>query len=250
MNEPLAIVMAAGKGTRMSSDLPKVLVEVSGRPMIDYVLEALRAAGVRQIVMVIGYRGELVRQALADQADVTFVEQSQQLGTGHAVMVCREQLAAHHGAVLIVAGDSPLMQPDSLRTLLDQFERQQPACLLGTAHAANPTGLGRIVRAGDGAFLGIVEHGDATDEERKITEVNMSTYVFDARELLAALDQLTRGNKQGEYYITDCPGILRRQGKRVEAACVLQPCEVLSINTDKELAAVEAEMVRLGYAKR
>ena len=158
--------------------------------------------------------------------------------------MCREQLMAHTGAVLIVAGDSPLTQADSVRALLDQFDRQEPACLIGTAKSADPTGLGRMVRDADGKFLAVVEHKDATAEQRQIAEVNMSTYVFAAAELLYALDRLTTDNNQQEYYITDCPGILRSEGKTVLAECLLQPCEALSINTTEDLAAVEAEMKR------
>ncbi len=186
MSTHLAIVMAAGEGRRMKSDLPKVLVEVAGRPMIEHLLEALRAGGVDQILVVVGFRGQLVRQTLENHPDVAFVEQTEQLGTGHAVMMCREQLMAHTGAVLIVAGDSPLTQADSVRALLDQFDRQEPACLIGTAKSADPTGLGRIVRDADGKFLAVVEHKDATAEQRQIAEVNMSTYVFAAADLLHA----------------------------------------------------------------
>ena len=120
-----------------------------------------------------------------------------------------------------------------------------PACLLGTARKPNPTGLGRIVRDAAGEFPGIVEEKDATPEQRAITEVNVSTYVFRPDALLSALEQLTANNVQGEYYLTDCPGVLKAAGERVEALCVLQPCEALSINTPEELAAVEAEMKKM-----
>ncbi|MBI2477501.1 MAG: NTP transferase domain-containing protein, partial [Planctomycetia bacterium] len=208
-----AIVLAAGKGTRMKSDLPKVLFEACGRPMITYVVDVLEQAGIERIIVVVGYRAELVRQALADRRNVTFVEQTEQLGTGHAVMMCREAIQGVSGPVLIVTGDSPLIQQSSVDELLADFSATHPACLLGTLHKADPTGLGRIVRDGSGAFEGIVEEKDATQQQRAITEVNMSTYVFDAVELLVALDQLTDENRQREYYLTDCPGILKRQGK-------------------------------------
>jgi bifunctional UDP-N-acetylglucosamine pyrophosphorylase / glucosamine-1-phosphate N-acetyltransferase len=228
----------------MKSELPKVLVPVAGRPMIRFVIDALRQAGVSRIVVVVGYRSDLVRAELAAEPGVEFAEQIEQLGTGHAVMMCRDALAGHEGPVLILAGDSPMVQVTSLQRLLAEFAATRPACLLGTARKPNPSGLGRIVRDREGGFQGIVEEKDATPDERAITEVNLSTYVFRADALLAALEQLTANNVQGEYYLTDCPGVLKRSGERVEALCVLAPCEALSINTPEELAAVEEEMKR------
>ena len=228
----------------MKSDLPKVLVPVAGRPMIDFVLNALAAGGVEQTVVAIGYRGELVRQTLAGRPGITFVEQREQLGTGHAVMVCREALARHDGPVLVVTGDSPLMQSSSIAALLREFDRVRPACLLGTATRSDPTGLGRVVRDAQGNFQKIVEERDATPAERRITEVNMSSYVFDCRRLFPALERIDRHNAQGEYYLTDCPGVLLAEGQPVVALNVLQPCEALSINTVDELAIVEQELLR------
>jgi bifunctional UDP-N-acetylglucosamine pyrophosphorylase/glucosamine-1-phosphate N-acetyltransferase/UDP-N-acetylglucosamine pyrophosphorylase len=246
MSEPLAILLAAGKGKRMASDLPKVLVRVCGRPMIRYVIDAVRAAGVRRIIAVVGYRGNLVRDELAGEPGVEFAEQAEQLGTGHAVMMCRRQLAEYGGPVLILAGDSPMVQVSSLRALVAEFAVRRPACLLGTAKKPDPAGLGRIVRDAQGRFQAIVEEKDATPAQRQITEVNMSTYVFQSAPLLAALQQLTADNVQREYYLTDCPGVLKADGHAVEALCVLQPCEALSINTVEELAVVEAEMRKSG----
>jgi bifunctional UDP-N-acetylglucosamine pyrophosphorylase/glucosamine-1-phosphate N-acetyltransferase/UDP-N-acetylglucosamine pyrophosphorylase len=242
---PLAIILAAGKGTRMASDLPKVLVRVCGRLMIRYVIDAVRAAGVDRIVVVVGYRSDLVRTELAGETGIEFVEQTEQLGTGHAVMVCRDHLARHAGPVLILAGDSPLVQPSTLRALLAEFAAQRPVCLIGTAHKPNPASLGRIVRGSDGEFLAIVEEKDATPDQRAITEVSLSTYVFRPDALLSALQQLTANNVQGEYYLTDCPGVLKAAGESVVALPALQPCETLSINNLAELAAVEAEMKRM-----
>jgi bifunctional UDP-N-acetylglucosamine pyrophosphorylase/glucosamine-1-phosphate N-acetyltransferase/UDP-N-acetylglucosamine pyrophosphorylase len=210
--------------------------------MLRFVLDAVRAAGISRVVVVIGYRGELVRQELAGEAGIEFAEQTEQLGTGHAVMMCRDHLANQTGPVLILAGDSPMVQVSSLRALLTEFDANRPACLLGTGRKPNPAGLGRIVRDENGQFLGIVEEKDATTGQRAITEVNLSTYVFRPDALLAALGQLTSNNAQGEYYLTDCPSVLKAAGERVDAHCVLQPCESLSINTPDELAIVEAEM--------
>lgn len=132
-----------------------------------------------------------------------------------------------------------MIQSSSVTALLEAFERDRPACLLGTGYKDNPLGLGRIVRDEQDQFLAIVEEKDATPEQRRITEVNLSCYVFDARELFHALDQLKPQNAQGEYYLTDCPGILKNEGKVVRALAVLQPCESLSINTPEELGVVE-----------
>ncbi|QDV72542.1 Bifunctional protein GlmU [Planctomycetes bacterium K2D] len=242
---PMAIVLAAGKGTRMESELPKVLVPVAGRPMVRYVVDALREAGVQKIVVVVGYKAELVQQELAGEPGVDFALQTEQLGTGHAVMMCRDYLMGRTGPVIIVTGDSPMLQVSSVRSLLDEFATTQPACLLGTAHRDDPTGLGRIVRDSDGKFVGIVEHKDCTPEQLKVTEVNMSTYVFNAPDLSASLDRLTTNNAQGEYYVTDCPGILLGAGKDVRALAALQPCEALSVNTLADLAVVEAEMKKM-----
>lgn len=234
-----AVVLAAGMGTRMKTDLPKVLCPVLGRPMIEYVLDALETAGVERVICVIGYRSDDVRQALAGRKNLEFVLQTERLGTGHAVKMARENLQGVQGPVVIVAGDSPMLQRTSLQKLLASFAQAQPACLLGTLHKENPQGLGRIVRDSRGEFEKIVEEKDATDEQRQITEVNMSTYVFAAPELLHALDLLKNENRQREYYLTDCPAILLSEGKRVAALPVLDPCEALSINTPEELSAVE-----------
>ncbi len=249
MNAPLAVVMAAGKGTRMKSELPKVLVPVLGRPMLEYVIDALREAGIAKIVVVVGYRADDVKQTVGGPQDVGFALQAEQRGTGHAVMSAREHLAGHDGAVVVVAGDSPLMQTSSIRKLLAEYERSKSACILGTAHKENPHGLGRIVRDASGKFAGIVEEKDATPQERQITEVNLSTYVFHGPDLLRALEGIRSDNAQGEYYITDCPGVLLAEGKDVRALAVLEPCEVLSINSMEELAVVEDAMRSMAKAK-
>src|SRR5689334_2792770 len=133
MSQAVAVVLAAGKGTRMKSDLPKVLVPVAGRPMIEYVLDMLAECGISRVLPVVGYRSDLVRETLANRRGLTFVEQTEQLGTGHAVMVCREQLTGFNGPVVVVTGDSPLVRAETINALLQEYERTKPACLLGTA---------------------------------------------------------------------------------------------------------------------
>ncbi len=244
---PTAIVLAAGKGTRMKSELPKVLFPVLGRPMIHWVLDALHDAGIHRKIVVVGYRDDLVRSELSGRSGVEFASQSQQLGTGHAVQMCRDQLAETLGPVMVVAGDSPLIQVSSISTLLRLYDSLDASCLMGTLVKDNPQGLGRIVRDAQKRFLRIVEHKDATPDELAICEVNMSTYLFNSKDLLWALGQLRNENSQGEYYLTDCPQRLLEAGKRVEAHPVLQSCEALSINTIDELGSVEAKMQELGY---
>ena len=245
MDAPLAIVLAAGKGTRMKSELPKVLCEAAGRPLVEYVLDTLRLAGVERLVVVVGYKADLVQERLAKYDNIQFAMQSEQLGTGHAVMMCQEHIADHNGPVIVVAGDSPMMQSSSIKALLDEFESSQPACLLGTLIHENPVGLGRIVRDVDGNFTGIVEEKDASDDQRKIDEVNMSTYVFDCRKMLGSLNKLTDDNRQKEYYITDIPGILLGENEDVRALAVLQPIEALSVNTVEHLTDVERALQQL-----
>jgi bifunctional UDP-N-acetylglucosamine pyrophosphorylase / glucosamine-1-phosphate N-acetyltransferase len=245
---PTAIVLAAGKGTRMKSELPKVLFPVLGRPMIHWVLDALEKAGVQQTVVVVGYRHDLVREELSKRSGVEYALQEQQLGTGHAVQMCVEHIKKAAGPILVLAGDSPLIQSSSLSTLLGQYELMGPACLMGTLVKDNPQGLGRIVRDSNQRFARIVEHKDATPEELAIREVNMSTYLFNPPDLLWALSRLRNENSQAEYYLTDCPELLLKAGKLVEAKPVLQACEALSINTIDELGIVESKMQELGYS--
>ena len=241
---PIAVVLAAGKGTRMQSDLPKVLCQANGRPLIEYVLDSLRDAGVQKIVVVVGYQADQVKSTLANYENLEFALQQEQLGTGHAVMMCKNQISDHDGACVVVAGDSPMLQSSSIRALLADYDQTHPACILGTLIHENPTGLGRIVRDAQNQFVGIVEEKDATESQRAINEVNMSTYVFDCQSMLGALDNLTDDNQQKEYYITDVPGILLGQVQDVRALPVLKPIEALSVNTVEQLKLVEEAMQR------
>ena len=243
------IVLAAGKGTRMNSELPKVLCPVAGRAMIHWVLDAAAAAGIERAIVVVGYKAADVETELASRndPDIAFVHQTEQLGTGHAVQMAAEYLKDPESMTVVVAGDSPLLQPASLRELIDAFEQRRLALLLGSLTAGNPSGLGRIVRTPSGQFTGIVEHKDASQAQRAITEVNMSTYVFRTGDLAMALDRLTNDNAQGEYYLTDAALILLQAGRPVDAAAVLQPCEALSINNPQQLAEVDATMRQMSY---
>lgn len=245
-----AIVLAAGKGTRMKSDLPKVLCPVVDRAMIHFVIDALEAAGIHRQIVVVGYEADAVKEELSkrENANIQFALQAEQLGTGHAVQCCQDQLADQTGPTIVVAGDSPLIQAESLKTLLDHFQKTKPALLLGTLKKDDPTGLGRIVRNDAGEFMGIVEHKDATPEQLAINEVNMSTYLFRTPDLLDALSMLKNDNAQSEYYLTDSARLLRESGRPVAALAALQPCESLSINNPEELQLVDQQMRAMGYA--
>ncbi len=242
--DPIAIVLAAGMGTRMKSDLPKVLASACGRPLIAYVLETLREVGVHRTIVVVGYRADDIKDAIGHYRGVEFALQTERRGTGHAVMICRDQIDKFHGPVIIVTGDSPMLQADSLRQLLAEFSQSGAACVLGTLVHEQPAGLGRIIRDSEGNFRGIVEEKDATAEQRRIREVNMSTYVFDCQPLIECLGLLTNNNRQGEYYITDVPGLMLSRGLEVRAGPVLQPCEAFSVNTVEDLEIVEREIMR------
>ncbi len=238
-----AIILAAGKGTRMESNLPKVLHEVCGRPMLAYVFDACRAAGCSRLLAVVGHRAELVRETFAgDAADVTWVVQAPQLGTGHAVMVCREHLAGLAGPVLLLAGDGPLIRPETLRRLVATHQAAGAACTLATSILPDPGRYGRIVRNAAGELEGIVEYLDADERQRAILEVNVSLYCFDAQVLHGVLNRLDNNNAKGEYYITDALGLLKADGRKLAAVPAVPPEDVLSINTHEELAEVNRIM--------
>lgn len=240
MSETVAIVLAAGKSTRMKSEVPKVLHPVCGRPMIEYVLDSAREAGVSRIVVIVGHRSDLVRAALKHHPDVHFAEQTEQKGTGHAVMMCEPLLRDHTGPVLILAGDTPLIQGSSLRALLEERVNRDAACVIGTADTANNEGLGRIVRDASGNFQCIVEQKDATPEQRAITEINTGCYAFSGPLLFSSLQKVRPNNSQGEYYLTDGPRILMDEGHRVAARCSITIEEALGVNTRTQLAEVRA----------
>ncbi len=238
MNQPVAVILAAGKSTRMKSDTPKVIHEIFGRPMIDYVLDSARKAGVGRMVIVVGHEADRVKASLSHHPDVEFALQSEQHGTGHAVMVCRDQLADHDGSVLVLAGDTPLLKADSLQSLIEEQTSHNAGCVIGTAVTEANQGLGRVVRDAGGEFLKIVEQKDATPEQQAIREINTGCYAFDCQPLLSALSRLQTNNKQKEYYLTDCPAILKADGLPVLASEKFGILEAMGVNTRVQLAAV------------
>lgn len=239
MSRPVAVVLAAGKSKRMKSAVPKVIHELFGRPMIDFVLDAARKADVERIVVVVGHEADRVKAALHHHPDVEFAMQTEQHGTGHAVMMCRDHLADHDGPVLVLAGDTPLLQAGSLEALVEEQTRDGAGAVIGTAVTEANQGLGRIVRNAEGEFEAIVEQKDATPEQRAIQEINTGCYAFDCQPLLSALSKLKTNNIQGEYYLTDCPAIMKAEGLKVLASQSFDILEAMGVNTRVQLALVQ-----------
>ncbi len=230
-----AVVLAAGKGKRMNSDLPKVLHEIEGRPMVRILLDTLLPIGFEQVVVVIGHKGEMVQEALASYP-VTCVWQREQLGTGHAVMMAREVLGEFDGSTLIAAGDVPFLSRESVERLFATHQLNSAAATCLSAVFPDPTGYGRIVREGNSDVLReIIEHKDASDEVRKIREINTGILCFDNRRLFEALDQIGRDNAQGEYYLTDTIKILHEKGLPVAVVAADNPDEVIGVNSVDQL---------------
>ena len=231
-----AIVLAAGKGTRMCSELPKVLHPVFEKPVLGYVLETLAGTGMKNPFVVVGYKAEKVR-AFSKAYGATSVLQREQKGTGHAVMAAGPALKNTQGSVLIWPGDMPLVKPETLAKFLAEHKRSRAHVSVLSCVQEDPSGYGRIVRE-DGHFVAIREEPDATSEERAIREVNTGIYLFDKKVLFEALEKVGRDNQKGEYYLTDTVEILRREGYCVEAFLFASPEEGQGINSRKDLATV------------
>jgi bifunctional UDP-N-acetylglucosamine pyrophosphorylase/glucosamine-1-phosphate N-acetyltransferase len=247
----MAIVLAAGEGKRMKSDLPKVLHEAGGSPLVAHVVDAARESGVDRVVVVIGKGADAMRARFSDE-DWEFVEQPERLGTADAVKRAVPAMTGFEGDVLVLAGDVPLLRGSTLSTLRERHRDAQASVTVLTARLPDATGYGRIVRSPDsGVFLGIVEHKDASEDQRAIDEVNSSIYCFDAAALLDVLPRIGNDNVQGEYYLTDAVGLLRDAGKRVLAVAAATPEEILGVNDREQLAEVDrllAERARAGGA--
>jgi len=237
---PQAIILAAGKGTRMGGDRAKVLYEVAGEPMVRWVVRACRQAGVDRSILVIGYQGELVRAIFDGESDVATVIQAEQLGTGHATRMAADLFdPADSRDVFVLAGDGPLIRAETLSSLLKIHRDSRAAATLATATLADPSGYGRVIRDRDGSFKAIVEQKDATPDQRAIREVNPSYYCFRSADLFAGLARIRNNNKQGEYYLTDVPGLLKTDGRVVSVVDAVPAEDVLSINTPEQLAEVD-----------
>lgn len=233
-----AIVLAAGRGSRMGSDLPKVLLPLLGRPMLAHILDVLSEAGIPRPVAVVGQRSELIRAALGDAC--LYARQVVQRGSGHAV-ACARQAAGKARNILVVCGDSPLFRAETIRSLMEAHVKEQATVTLTSAVLQEPRGYGRILRE-DGDVVGIAEEKIATEEQKAIREINGGCYAFEARWLWLNLGEM-RENQAGEYCLTEMVDIAIRQGRRV-ITVTAEADEVAGVNTPEQLQAAERILAR------
>ena len=238
------VVLAAGKGTRMKSRLPKVLHSAASLPLIEHVLRTADRISPASIVIVVGHQADAVRDVLQARADLRFAIQEPQLGTGHALLQTEAALAGATGTVILLSGDVPLLRAETLQRLVSHHVETGAAATVLTAVAADPAGYGRIERNG-GRITGIVEDKDASSAQRGIREINSGIYAFDILPLFAALRQIGSANAQGEYYLPDLVRIYRDRGLGVETVTLDDPEEILGVNSRKELAQVAQSLRRI-----
>lgn len=224
----------------MKSKTPKALHEICGLPMLEYVLRACYGAGCTRILMVVGHGKEDIIGHFGSDKRIHWIEQTEQLGTGHAARMCEGELKKHTGDVFILAGDGPLIRSEVLQTLLKAHREDPAAASMATAVLDDPTGYGRIVRDAKGEFVEIIEQLDATPMQREIKEVFPSYYCVRTEELLFGLSKLKNENKKGEFYLTDIYGHIRAAGKRVLAVQAVAEDDVIGVNNRQQLAEVDA----------
>ena len=240
MSNTYAVVLAAGQGTRMKSDLYKVLHPVCGKPMVAHVIDNIIKLEAKRIVTIVGHGAEQVEQTLGAKSE--YVLQEEQLGTAHAVGQAERALGNLEGTTIVVCGDTPLIRSETMDALIAHHNESGAKATILTAHADDPTGYGRIVRGEDGEVLRNVEHKDATEEEQLLTEINTGTYCFDNKSLFETLKKVTNDNAQGEYYLPDVIGILQAEGALVSAHVTNDFSETLGVNDRVVLSQAERVM--------
>lgn len=242
MEKRLAVVLAAGKGTRMKSELYKVLHTINGISMVEHVLRAVQQSNVERIVTIVGHGAETVRDVLADHSE--FALQEDQLGTGHAVLQAKDLLKDEEGSTLVICGDTPLFSAETLNQLFEFHEESNAKGTILTAIAEDPAGYGRVVRQSDKEVSRIVEQKDANKEEQAITEINTGTYVFNNKALFEALDKVGNENAQGEYYLPDVISIMKEAGDTVKAFTMDNFDEAIGVNDRIALAEATRLMTK------
>jgi bifunctional UDP-N-acetylglucosamine pyrophosphorylase/glucosamine-1-phosphate N-acetyltransferase len=231
------VILAAGKGTRMRSSLPKVLHPAAGLPLVEHILRAAESLNPASLVIVIGHQGEALKEALRKRLGLAFAAQEPQLGTGHALLQTEPLLEGLRGTLLLLSGDVPLLRRDTMELLVSTHVERSAAATVLTAVVADPGGYGRIIRE-SGEIAAIVEHKDASPAQREVAEINSGVYAFDLEPLFDALRSIGSANAQGEYYLPDLVRIYRARGLKVETVRLDDPDEILGVNSRKELAAV------------
>ncbi|MGM9977462.1 MAG: bifunctional UDP-N-acetylglucosamine diphosphorylase/glucosamine-1-phosphate N-acetyltransferase GlmU [Clostridium sp.] len=231
-----AIILAAGQGTRIKSNIPKVLHKVCGKEMVNHVIDNMRKAEIEDVNLIIGNGSELVKESTKDR-NVSYSLQEEQLGTGHAVKCAKEFLQGKDGVVAVFTGDAPLTRVETIKKLVDEHIKKGNKATLLSAYVDDPTGYGRIIRDGE-EVLKIVEHKDCNEEELKVNEMNAGMYCFDIKSLLSSLEELNNNNVQGEYYLTDVIGILKSKGEKV-GALLTDYEDTLGVNSRAQLAEAE-----------
>jgi bifunctional UDP-N-acetylglucosamine pyrophosphorylase / glucosamine-1-phosphate N-acetyltransferase len=242
MNNITAVILAAGKGTRMKSNTAKVLHEIFFKPMLHHVLNAVQAADIDRTAVIVGHQRNRVIQCLRNYSFLPVI-QEKQLGTGHAVL-CAEQACGDSDTVLILCGDTPLVRTETLNAMIGRHRLRNPALTLMTTRVSDPFGYGRIITDDNGQVTGIIEEKDADDRQRRIREINAGIYLVDRQFLFAALKRVGTGNSQGEMYLTDIVAIANEEGRSVNRFVHDEPIDVLGINSRVELARAHAEMQR------
>jgi UDP-N-acetylglucosamine diphosphorylase/glucosamine-1-phosphate N-acetyltransferase len=230
-----ALILAAGKGTRMKSDLAKVLHVLEGKPLLYYCLQSAHRAGAEKIVVIVGHQADKVREEFS-QSGCIFVDQKPQLGTGHAVLQAKEALAGYSGKTVILCGDVPLLKPSTIKSLIENHIATGAAITVLTTTPPDPRGYGRIIKDTDGSITKIVEERDATAAEKQIGEINTGIYCAETSLLFATLGKVKNNNDQKEYYLTDIVEIACREGRKVKPHMAPDYVEVMGINTPDELS--------------
>ena len=236
-----AVILAAGKGTRMESDLPKVIHKCMGETMVHHVIKAAKYAGVDEVCVIVGYKADEVRAAVHD--DVVYAEQTEQLGTGHAVK-CAKDFIGKTGNTLVLCGDTPLIKGETLKHLVEIHRKLANGVTVLSAIVDDPTGYGRIIRDENNGFVKIVEQKDATEDEKAVCEINSGMYIFNSEALSTALDMLDNNNAAGEYYLTDTIAFIKKIGLRISALAVTgdDVNQIKGVNTKQQLAEAEEIM--------
>lgn len=243
-----AVILAGGEGKRMGSEKPKTLCEVLGKPMLRWVIDAVRKAGIEDICIVKGYRAEYIDEYVSTlEFPVHTVLQSERLGTGHAVMMAREYLEQRGGCVVILGGDAPFVDAGTIEDSYNQHTETESFATVISAEVECADGYGRVVRNEDGSLSAIIEHKDATDEIRKIKEINSGAYWFDTGALLSVLDRITSDNKAKEYYLPDALKLIISDGKKAGAYVSKNPDVVLGANDPAQLQELNEIAVKKGY---